>query len=316
MISVVTVSILPFFILFAIPLGATPASSQRILKVLLAFSVGGLLGDVFLHILPHLQSNDHDHGHSHGHAHDHHGHGHGHDHGHHHDNSQGLLILGGIVGFFIVDKLVRNITQMGDSGHGHSHSEGHGHSHSAATTTTKYKEIEGSKSETKADSTKKDSTESGIKPSLAIQPVAWLNLVADFTHNFTDGLAIGSSFVAGPKVGMTTTVAILLHELPHEIGDFAILVQSGMSRRSAMGLQLVTALGAVLGTIIGVLVEGSETKGSTQWILPLTAGGFIYVAATGVLPELLSDCRLSQTLMELTAMGVGVALMVLITQLE
>lgn len=59
----------------------------------------------------------------------------------------------------------------------------------------------------------------------------YLNLAADFTHNFTDGLAIGASFLVGPAVGAVTTLTILLHEVPHEIGDFAILVQSGCTKR-------------------------------------------------------------------------------------
>lgn len=62
----------------------------------------------------------------------------------------------------------------------------------------------------------------------------YLNLAADFTHNFTDGLAIGASFLVGPAVGFVTTLTILLHEVPHEIGDFAILVQSGCTKRKVV----------------------------------------------------------------------------------
>lgn len=82
----------------------------------------------------------------------------------------------------------------------------------------------------------------------------YLNLAADFSHNFTDGLAIGSSYLAGNTVGIVTTITILLHEVPHEIGDFAILLQSGVSRRNAMLLQLTTALGAVAGKYLFCLV--------------------------------------------------------------
>src|SRR3984885_8751494 len=78
---------------------------------------------------------------------------------------------------------------------------------------------------------------------------------ADFTHNITDGLAMSSSFYASPTIGATTTVAVFFHEIPHEVGDFALLIQSGFSKRAAMGAQFVTALGALLGTVIGIAVH-------------------------------------------------------------
>ena len=78
---------------------------------------------------------------------------------------------------------------------------------------------------------------------------------ADFTHNITDGLAMSASFYASPTIGATTTVAVFFHEIPHEVGDFALLVQSGFSKRAAMGAQFVTAVGALLGTLIGIAVQ-------------------------------------------------------------
>src|ERR1700733_7627414 len=112
---------------------------------------------------------------------------------------------------------------------------------------------------------------------------------ADFTHNITDGLAMSSSFYASPTIGATTTVAVFFHEIPHEVGDFALLIQSGFSKRAAMGAQFVTALGALLGTVIGIAVHvfgGSSSDGnlgrtdglmgtSLTWgdmLLPFTAG--------------------------------------------
>ncbi len=91
---------------------------------------------------------------------------------------------------------------------------------------------------------------------------------ADFTHNITDGLAIASSFYASPTVGATTTMAVFFHEVPHEVGDFALLIQSGFSRRAAMGAQFITALGALLGTLIGIAVQ-EMGKGSSSSSLPL-----------------------------------------------
>lgn len=151
-----------------------------------------------------------------------------------------------------------------------------------------------------------------------IKVSGYLNLAADFTHNFTDGLAIGASYLAGRGVGVITTLTILLHEVPHEIGDFAILVQSGHTKRRAMLLQLVTAIGALTGTFFGLLAEGGGSCAmSSSWILPFTAGGFIYIATVSVIPELLENSSsLWQSLKELVAMCVGVGMMVAIGYLE
>ena len=144
---------------------------------------------------------------------------------------------------------------------------------------------------------------------------AYLNLAADFAHNFTDGLAIGASYLAGRDIGLVTTFTILLHEVPHEIGDFAILIQSGYRKRQAMFLQLWTAVGAMVGTACGLILEQAGSSVS-MWILPFTAGGFIYIATVTVIPELLEKSSLWQTLMELLAMVVGISMMVFITFLE
>ena len=145
---------------------------------------------------------------------------------------------------------------------------------------------------------------------------AYLNLAADFTHNFTDGLAIGASYLAGRSIGIVTTITILLHEVPHEIGDFAILIQSGFPKRKAMFLQLLTAVGAIAGTVCGLLAEGVGTDAATAWILPFTAGGFIYIATVSVIPEILEDTAVWQSVKEVLAMFVGIGMMVLITYIE
>jgi len=114
---------------------------------------------------------------------------------------------------------------------------------------------------------------------------------------------------------MITTVAILLHEVPHEIGDFAILVHSGFTKWQAMKLQLVTALGALLGTAIGLATGGIAS--ATNIILPITAGGFIYISTVSVIPELLEDSSsFKQTLLELIAASIGVSFMLIIAFLE
>jgi zinc transporter 7 len=148
-----------------------------------------------------------------------------------------------------------------------------------------------------------------------IKVAAYLNLAADFTHNFTDGLAIGASYLVGRNVGIITTITILLHEVPHEIGDFAILIQSGCTKRRAMLLQLTTAVGALVGTLCSLMAEGAGDM-ATSWILPFTAGGFVYIATVSVIPELLSDSKLWQSIQEIFALLTGVAMMVVIAKLE
>ena len=161
---------------------------------------------------------------------------------------------------------------------------------------------------------------------------------ADFTHNITDGLAMSASFYASPTIGATTTVAVFFHEIPHEVGDFALLVQSGFSKRQAMGAQFVTAVGALIGTLIGIAVQefgggggGSDggemgmTAGlwgtSLTWgdmLLPFTAGTFLYVGTVAVIPELLETgpnkaAELRKTLVQFAAIFLGAGIMLYIS---
>ncbi|XP_055543210.1 protein catecholamines up [Wyeomyia smithii] len=321
--STLLISAAPFFILFAIPLENTEEMQPR-LKTLLAFASGGLLGDAFLHLIPHAISphshhGDDENGHDHGHSHHHHHHGEGEDseHGHGHDMRVGLWVLAGIIAFLAVEKGVRLIKKDAASGsHGHSHggtapkkakasppvspSKKKGNKNAEASVSKKKEEAEAAKAKGKA--TKKEPKKNQI------QIAGYLNLAADFTHNFTDGLAIGASYLAGNSIGIVTTITILLHEVPHEIGDFAILVKSGCSKKKAMLLQLTTAVGALAGTVLALL--GSSSDAAESWVLPFTAGGFIYIATVSVIPELLEgSTKLWQSLKEITALLAGVGMM-------
>ncbi len=143
---------------------------------------------------------------------------------------------------------------------------------------------------------------------------------------------MSSSFYASPTIGATTTVAVFFHEIPHEVGDFALLIQSGFSKRAAMGAQFVTALGALLGTVIGIAVQeygganatpvGAGMKSglggtSLTWgdmLLPFTAGTFLYVGTVAVIPELLETgpnkaVELRKTGMQFMAMAAGAGIM-------
>ncbi|KAL1496939.1 hypothetical protein ABEB36_007987 [Hypothenemus hampei] len=300
--STLLISLAPYFILFLVPLDSADKDAP-LLKILLAFASGGLLGDAFLHLIPHaalaVENSDTEHGHGHQHHHHHDGEGE-----HVHDMSVGLWVLAGIVAFLVVEKVVRIVKGT------------HGHSHTPA----KVQENESKK----GNSNKKDKPGKAVakkseeKSTEGMKVAGYLNLAADFSHNFTDGLAIGSSYLAGNTVGIVTTITILLHEVPHEIGDFAILLQSGVSRKKAMLLQLTTALGAVAGTAISLCAQNSAGAMAATWILPFTAGGFIYIALVSVIPELLDEERPSfvQTSLQILAMLFGVGMMVLVAEFE
>jgi zinc transporter 7 len=113
-----------------------------------------------------------------------------------------------------------------------------------------------------------------------------------------------------------TTLTILFHEVPHEIGDFAILIQSGCSKKKAIYLQLVTALGALSGTWLSLFFENAATGFATSCILPFTAGGFIYIATVTILPELKESSGLWQSLKEIVALLAGIGMMVIIAYFE
>uniref|UniRef100_A0A915JMK7 Uncharacterized protein n=1 Tax=Romanomermis culicivorax TaxID=13658 RepID=A0A915JMK7_ROMCU len=152
-----------------------------------------------------------------------------------------------------------------------------------------------------------------------VKVTAYLNLAADFTHNLTDGLAIGASYMAGNVVGLITTATVLVHEVPHEIGDFAILIQSGCSRKNAILLQLLTALGALLGCCISLCTsdpEGVAMAAASSWVLPFTAGGFVYIATVSIIPVLLESQGVWQSVKEIVAMLIGIFMMILVAKLE
>jgi len=143
----------------------------------------------------------------------------------------------------------------------------------------------------------------------------WLNLAADMMHNCTDGLAIGLSYASGHNLGIATTISTLAHELPHEIGDFVVLVRNGLSKKKAIIAQFCTASGALLGTAIGLMA--SRVEGLQPCLLAVTAGGFVYVSCVSVIPDILSSQScLSQTLYETIGISMGVSLMILVAAYE
>ncbi|XP_007888365.1 zinc transporter ZIP10 isoform X2 [Callorhinchus milii] len=119
-----------------------------------------------------------------------------------------------------------------------------------------------------------------------IANIAWMVIMGDGMHNFSDGLAIGAAFSASITGGLSTSIAVFCHELPHELGDFAVLINAGMSVKQAIVYNVLSALLAYVGVVIGIAV-GQYTHNLTQWIFAITAGMFLYVALVDMLPEML-----------------------------
>ncbi len=116
-------------------------------------------------------------------------------------------------------------------------------------------------------------------------PVATLNIVGDSFHNMIDGMLIAASYMTSIPIGIATTIAVILHEIPQEIGQFGILVHSGVPVRRALLLNFFSALAAFLGALI-VFIIGTQAAALSVYLLPITAGGFLYIAGSDLIPEL------------------------------
>ncbi|KAI1434611.1 putative ZIP zinc transporter [Xylaria sp. CBS 124048] len=314
----------PNFLLALCPTDIDPSS----LSVMVAFAVGGLLGDTLFHLLPEIFLGE--------------------------DTPErvrfvlvepnrnlilGLAIMVGFMTFVAMDKGLRIAT--GGAGHDHNHDVHSSDGSPASATSTSVEVSSKEMKNRKKGAVGEDnhvtakSEEKEINPSVKLGGL--LNMIADFTHNITDGLAMSASFYASPTIGATTTVAVFFHEIPHEVGDFALLVQSGFSKRAAMGAQFVTALGALLGTLIGIAiqefggshgVDGAPTSmtggiwGTSlsygDLLLPFTAGTFLYVGTVAVIPELLETgpnkaVETRKTLVQFAAVALGAGIMLYIS---
>jgi zinc and cadmium transporter len=229
-------------------LSANEERIRHIALVLVSFAVGGLLGDAFIHLIPAAFE----------------------------DRTStleaSLLMLGGMLLFFVVEKLLR-----------HQHGPLHRHHHPDAG---------------------------------AFPPLAAINVVGDAVHNLIDGLMIGASYLVSPGLGLSTTVAVLLHEIPQEVGDFGILVHSGLTVRRALMINLMSASVAILGTVVALIAGTAAPVAVTSALVPLTAGGFVYIAAADLIPELHHDQSLRGVLVQVGFVASGIGVMALLTLVE
>lgn len=238
--SVLIVSLISFIGLLTISMKEDKL--KRILLYMVSFSVGGLLGDAFIHILPEaIELNT--------------------------GMTLSVFILSGILLSFVVEKFIH---------WRHCHiptSRMHPH------------------------------------------PFALMNLVGDAVHNFIDGLIIGASYLTSFQIGFATTMAVILHEIPQEIGDFGVLMHGGFARKRALLMNFFTALTAVLGTVVSLALF-SFIDGLTAFLLPFTIGSFIYIASSDLIPELHKETDPRKSLIELLMIVAGISVMTLILFLE
>lgn len=148
-----------------------------------------------------------------------------------------------------------------------------------------------------------------------VLPFAYTNLIGDGIHNFIDGMIIASSYLTSLSVGIATTLAVVLHEIPQEIGDFGVLLHSGLSKTRALFLNFFSALFAFLGGLF-VLFFYQFSKGATGFIISIAIGGFVYVAGSDLIPELHKNNRFEKSLIEILAFLIGLALMGVLLLIE
>ncbi|XP_068177265.1 zinc transporter ZIP13 [Antennarius striatus] len=294
----VAVGLSGIFPLLVIPIEAgaafkTEAGCQK-LKQLLSFAIGGLLGDVFLHLLPEAWANsrssaDKD----------------------NHYTTQGLWVIVGLLAFLLLEKMFPDHESQEDP---MLESDLNFNSATHHFVCSGKEGIPRRNGHYAAESWKSSKQQSLQERQGKIKTSGYLNLLANCIDNFTHGLAVAGSFLVSKKVGFLTTFAILLHEIPHEVGDFAILLRAGFDRWNAARMQLSTALVGVLGACFALCVQSPQgTEDATAWILPFTSGGFLYIALVNVLPDLLKESNLRQSILQILLIFCGVAVTALLS---
>ncbi len=141
-----------------------------------------------------------------------------------------------------------------------------------------------------------------------VHPFSFLVLVGDGIHNFIDGLIIAASFLVGIPFGIVTTILIISHEIPQELGDFGVLVYGGMTRGKALFYNFLSQLTAVAGGIVGFFAAGL-VQGLTPALLGFAAGGFVYIAASDLIPEMHKEAKLSRSMAALLFLLLGAGFM-------
>lgn len=141
-----------------------------------------------------------------------------------------------------------------------------------------------------------------------VSPVGRIVLVSDGVHNFLDGIIIGAAYMVSVEVGMATTLAVILHEIPQEIGDFGVLIYAGYTRTRALVVNFLSALVAMFGLFFAFFL-GNTIESVVPALIAIAAGSFLYIAGSDLVPELQKTYEFKKSFVQFLAVIVGVALM-------
>lgn len=183
-------------------------------------------------------------------------------------------LLGGLLGFFLLEKCAILRHSHHYEGDGHDHAHGH------------------------------DKHEAGR--------AGWMILVGDGLHNFTDGILIAAAFLANPNLGIITGLAIIAHEIPQEIGDFIVLLNAGFSRSRAYAYNLICSLMAVVGGLLGYAML-ERASGWIPYVLVFASSGFIYIAVSDLMPQMQRRATMRETIPQIILIAVGVGVVLFLT---
>jgi len=142
-----------------------------------------------------------------------------------------------------------------------------------------------------------------------MEAFAYMNLLGDAVHNLLDGVVIAAAYAVDIRVGVATTIAILFHEIPQEMGDFGVLIQGGVSRKRALFFNFVTALTALAGAVVTILLINLVDQ-VIVFLIPFSAGTFIYIAGSDLIPQLHKEKAVRNSLLQLLFFSLGIAIMV------
>ena len=148
-----------------------------------------------------------------------------------------------------------------------------------------------------------------------VHTFGYMNLIGDAVHNFIDGLIIASAFLIDTKLGITTTLAIALHEIPQEIGDFGVLLYAGFKKKKALIINYLVSFVVVIGALVGYFAF-TYLENIIPFLLPIAAGGFIYIAASDLMPELKKETNLKKSVVSFLIFLLGIGLMFGLTLFE
>lgn len=148
-----------------------------------------------------------------------------------------------------------------------------------------------------------------------VHPFAIMNLIGDAVHNFIDGLIIVASYLLSIPVGLATTLAVILHEIPQEIGDFGVLLHGGYSNTKALFYNFLTALTALVGAVVGLIIS-TRIENMAGILVPFAAGTFVYIAGSDLIPELHKEVKIHKSALQLVSFLAGILIMVLLRFVE